>query len=85
MTLSDLHQRCAECAGQGALSLDGSSPSARLVRCGFCDGEGRIYRGHLDDWDDGPCHVCNGTGEEEIETEPVAEEDIMAEAPQSHA
>jgi hypothetical protein len=24
---------CEECAGQGVLSLDGSSPSARLMRC----------------------------------------------------
>jgi hypothetical protein len=51
MTLSDLHQRCEDCAGQGVLSLDGSSPSARMMRCGYCDGEGRIYR-HAPQHDD---------------------------------
>ena len=69
--------RCEDCAGQGVLSLDGSSPSARLIRCEYCDGEGRIYRGYPDERDEGQCSVCEGTGTDVVETEPVTEEEIM--------
>lgn len=45
-----------------------------LVPCENCGTEGRIYIGYGNDpnpCDAGPCPVCNGTGEEEVEAEPV--------------
>jgi hypothetical protein len=58
----------------------------RIVQCSCCDGEGRIYElvltyerdaaPHWDDADIGPCEVCEGSGGEIIEVEPIEMEDL---------
>jgi DnaJ-class molecular chaperone len=48
------------------------------VPCGRCNGHGRIYGGHDSDPSDyGTCPVCRGSGEVDVELEPVTEEEIM--------
>ena len=49
----------------------------RIVLCEACGSEGRIYRGQYEDERDcGPCPVCDGTGGEIIETQPIEMEDL---------
>ncbi len=57
----------------------------RTIACTNCDGEGRITRftgefcretGAAIERDYGKCPVCNGTGMEEIEVEPITLEDL---------
>lgn len=59
----------------------------RIVECAACGGEGRILVSgwvyehgcgvpHRDLLDDGRCDLCDGTGGEIIETEPVTLEDL---------
>lgn len=51
----------------------------RLVLCEHCGSEGRIYSGHPNDpypRDEGPCSVCEGTGMELVEVEPITLEDL---------
>ena len=49
----------------------------RIVPCERCQTEGRIYCGQYEDEQDcGPCPVCEGTGGEIVETEPVTLEDL---------
>lgn len=57
-------------------------PDVRVVPCTHCGSEGRLYRGHANDpnpRDCGPCPVCEGTGGEVIEVEPVELENLEAE------
>jgi hypothetical protein len=53
--------------------------TTRFVNCEYCDGEGRIGYGGCfgGDRHSARCPVCNGECVEEVETEPVSEEDIM--------
>lgn len=49
----------------------------RIIPCECCQTEGRIYRGQYEDERDyGQCPVCEGTGGEVIETEPVTLDDM---------
>lgn len=49
----------------------------RIVPCEHCNTEGRIYCGqHEDERDCGECPVCEGTGGEIIEVEPITLEDL---------
>ena len=49
----------------------------RIVPCDHCQTEGRILRGQYEDErDEGPCPVCEGTGGEIIETEPITLDDL---------
>ena len=49
----------------------------RIVLCETCQSEGRILRGaEPEPTDNGPCPVCDGTGEEIIETQPVELDDL---------
>lgn len=49
----------------------------RIVPCDHCQTEGRIYSGQYEDERDcGPCPVCEGTGGEIIETEPITLDDL---------
>lgn len=49
----------------------------RIVPCDYCQAEGRIYRGQYEDERDcGECPVCEGTGSEIIEAEPIEMEDL---------
>jgi hypothetical protein len=50
---------------------------ARIVLCEACGSEGRIYtsRGGPDDYDNGPCPECEGTGYAVVPVEPITEED----------
>jgi ssDNA-binding Zn-finger/Zn-ribbon topoisomerase 1 len=51
----------------------------RVVRCDACGSEGRILRGQYEDeYDDGPCPACEGTGEEIVEVEPIDQDDLIA-------
>lgn len=53
----------------------------RIVPCTRCGSEGRLYSGPANDpnpRDEGPCPVCEGTGGEIIETEPVTLDDLCA-------
>lgn len=53
----------------------------RIIPCQACGSEGRRYSGHPNDpdpVDNGPCEVCEGTGGEIIETQPVTLDDICA-------
>lgn len=54
----------------------------RFIPCQACGSEGRRYSGHPNDpnpVDEGECGVCEGTGGEIVETEPVTLDDICAE------
>lgn len=48
----------------------------RIVSCGHCDGEGRLYHGFVDDGWSEECPACRGTRSEEIETLPAELEDL---------
>ena len=49
----------------------------RIICCETCGGEGQIYGGEYEDERDcGPCEVCEGTGGEIIETQPIEMEDL---------
>lgn len=50
----------------------------RFVLCEVCGSEGRIYtsRGGPDEYDNGPCPECEGTGIALVETEPVTEQEL---------
>jgi hypothetical protein len=51
----------------------------RIIRCEFCQSEGRIYRGmYEDERDCGPCPACEGTGGEIIETLSITLEDLTS-------
>lgn len=51
----------------------------RIVPCDRCGSEGRLYSGQYEDERDcGECPVCEGTGGEIIETEPIEMEDLDA-------
>lgn len=68
--------------GENRSSAAGAGPFGEyptLQPCETCQSEGRILRskGGPDDIDCGECPVCEGTGGEIIETEPVTEEEIM--------
>lgn len=51
----------------------------RIVLCEHCQSEGRILRsnGGPDDIDCGECPVCEGTGSEIIEVQPIEMEDMQ--------
>lgn len=52
----------------------------RIKPCEHCQSEGRILRCGWYVWEEvdcGECPVCEGTGMEMIETEPVEEQEIM--------
>jgi hypothetical protein len=60
-----------------------TSGDPRIVPCEHCGSEGRIYEGYGNDphpRDCGPCLVCEGTGGEIIETEPITLEDLALSA-----
>lgn len=50
----------------------------RIVLCEACGSEGRVLTcdGGPDEVDHGPCPVCEGTGYEVIEVEPIELEDL---------
>lgn len=49
----------------------------RIINCECCGGEGRDLRGSgPDPIDYGECTVCEGTGRELIEVEPIEMEDL---------
>lgn len=49
----------------------------RIILCETCQSEGRILRGpESEPTDYGPCPVCDGTGEEIIETQPIEIDDL---------
>lgn len=49
----------------------------RIIPCQHCGSEGRLYaRQYEDERDVGECPVCEGTGGEIIETEPITLEDL---------
>lgn len=61
---------------------DDTMKDFRIVLCDTCGSEGRIYRGlYEDERDCGPCPVCEGTGSEVIEVEPVELEDLETDQP----
>lgn len=68
------------CKAVGAVAPGGPAASeARIMPCERCGSEGRLYSGRANDpnpHDDGPCPVCEGTGGEIIETEPVTLDDL---------
>lgn len=90
--MSTLDYECENCIGMieygcyckavGAVAPGGPiapDASARIVPCEHCGSEGRLYSGHANDpnpRDDGPCPVCEGTGGEIIEAEPITLEDL---------
>lgn len=52
----------------------------RIIPCEYCGSEGRILRGHPNDpypRDCGPCPVCEGTGSEVIEVEPLTMDEAL--------
>lgn len=52
-------------------------PNVRIVCCENCGSEGRVYIGQYEDErDNGECPVCEGTGGEIVEVEPITEDDI---------
>ena len=54
-------------------------PEVRLVLCSACGSEGRVIRHFCgDDHDEGPCPVCEGTGSEIVEVEPIDMEDLAS-------
>lgn len=54
-------------------------PDFRIVPCTRCGSEGRLYCGQYEDERDcGPCPVCEGTGGEIIEVDPIDLEDLEA-------
>lgn len=58
---------------------DDPAMNENRIPCERCQSEGRIYRGHPNDpnpRDEGPCPVCEGTGGELVETQPVTMEDL---------
>ena len=58
--------------------------NARIVFCETCGSEGRILRGNAPDPADyGPCPVCEGTGGEVIETQPIELDDLVQPESQS--
>jgi hypothetical protein len=52
-----------------------ASGGRRLIDCPYCGGSGRLYveTWHNPECDIGPCRECDGTGECEIEVEPIGE------------
>jgi hypothetical protein len=56
--------------------LSSTYPDWRIVLCECCGSEGRIYHGEYDDGWSKPCDVCEGTGGEIIETQPITMEDL---------
>lgn len=52
-----------------------------IVPCGYCDGEGRVYRGHPNDPEprSARCPVCGGKGLEEVACEPGGRDDDLDE------
>jgi hypothetical protein len=54
-------------------------PLTIWVLCEYCGGEGVKYTGHQNDPFPkyvGPCQVCNGSGTEEVEANPITMEDL---------
>lgn len=59
------------------------SAEVRIVFCEACQSEGRIYVSDGFSWDDGPrerdigpCEVCEGTGGEIVEVQPIDLSDL---------
>lgn len=51
----------------------------RIVPCEYCHSEGRDLRGNgPEPIDYGPCIVCEGSGGEIVETQPIEFEDLDA-------
>jgi DnaJ-class molecular chaperone len=56
-------------------------PDVRIVLCEACGGDGRVWTSRYggndpDVWDAGPCPVCEGTGDEIVEVQPIEMEDL---------
>lgn len=69
-------------SGRDARSDEKSAPAVTSQVCERCGGEGKLYASRYggndpDVWPIGECPVCEGSGYEVIETEPVDEEEIM--------
>ena len=73
-----------ELAEMAKMAADQQAADALIVLCEHCGSEGRLYTGQYDDErDNGECPVCEGTGSEVVETEPISEDDLNGGADRS--